>query len=203
MPMPFRRGREGGQPDPEELLASRLQALDSNAWGELYDRHHAQVWRYVHGRTGDRDLADDIAAQVFVEALESIGRYRYRGRPLLAWLYAIARHQTGKRLRADRRPLPQPAATAAPSPEERLDAIAISAALRQLKPQQRDVLVLRFYARCTTPEIGRILGKSESAVYSLEIRALKALKKRLGPNISEFSDGSDENRDAAGIDTVR
>ena len=78
--------------EPEVARTDRLRALDQDAWAELYDRHHMQIWRYAYGRTNNRHAADDVAAQVFVEALASIQRYRYKGLPILAWLYGIARN---------------------------------------------------------------------------------------------------------------
>lgn len=78
------------------MLAARLRALDQDAWALLYDEHQPRIWRYCYARTGSRDAADDLAAQVFAEALQSIHRYRYRGKPILAWLYRIASNHVGK-----------------------------------------------------------------------------------------------------------
>ena len=166
--------------EPDEILVQSLRDLDQAAWTALFNEHHAKIWRYAFARSGSRGLADDTASQVFVEALESIHRFRDKGKPILAWLYRIARNQLGKRLRSEKR---EAAALAPEAPVEpmttRLDAIVIADALASLTRDQADVVVLRFYSGYSTREIASAMGKSESAVYSLEIRAIASLRRRL------------------------
>jgi len=193
---------EDASADDGAPFTARLRALDQRAWGALYDRYHTLIWRYAYARTADRDAADDVAASVFAEALGAISRYRYTGKPLLAWLYGIARNLVGKRRREAARLVPIPPAAPADEPLDRvLDAAVLAQALRRLTVDQRDVLVLRFFSGCSTREIAAALGKSESAVYSLEVRALAALRRCLAPG-KEISGLRDELRRPRGIDTV-
>jgi RNA polymerase sigma-70 factor (ECF subfamily) len=165
---------------PDEALSQRLRDLDQAAWTTLFNEHHGKIWRYVFARTGDRDLADDITSQVFVEALESIHRFRYRGRPILAWLYRIARNHLGKRLRSAKREVASSTAEPSVNPiDAALDSIVLSDALASLTQDQADAVVLRFYSGYSTREIAAAMGKSESAVYSLEIRAIASLRRHL------------------------
>jgi RNA polymerase sigma-70 factor, ECF subfamily len=192
----------GGEDDS---FVERLRALDQQAWSALYDRHHLQIWRYAYGRTADRDAADDVAAHVFTEALASIQRYGYRGRPILAWLYRIARNLASKHVRQGRRDVPlagmeQEAHT---SPEDGLDTIILAQALRRLTADQREVVALRFYAGYSTREIAQAMRKREPAVYSLEVRALAALRRHLTPDSQKFLPEADENGLSSGIDQVR
>ena len=76
--------------DAEALLVQRAKARDPSAWAEIYDTHYKKLYSYCYARTSDANAAADLAASVFLEALSGIGRYEYRGRPLLAWLYRIA-----------------------------------------------------------------------------------------------------------------
>jgi RNA polymerase sigma-70 factor (ECF subfamily) len=185
----------------QTAFAALLRALDHGAWAELYDRHHAQIWRYSYGRTGSRDAADDVAAQVFAEALSSIHRYRYTGRPILAWLYAIARNLASKQLRRAERDAPgvhvEPSGG---SPEEGLDAIVLADALKRLTGDQREVVALRFYAGCSTREIAAAMGKGEAAVYSLEVRAIAALRRQFEQDGQSFPVEADKNSPFPGID---
>ncbi len=164
--------------ETEEHLSQKLQDLDQAAWTFLFNEHHGKIWRYAFARTGDRGLADDIASQTFAEALASIHRFRFKGKPVLAWLYRIARNQLGKRLRSAKqevgRPAPEP--TARPI-EAALDSLVLSEALTSLTREQADAVVLRFYSGYSTREIAGAMGKSESAVYSLEIRAIASLRR--------------------------
>src|SRR5918911_602212 len=75
--------------DTHAPVASR----DPAAFGELYDRFVERVYRYLYLRTGRQAEAEDLTEQVFLKAWEAIGRYRWQGRPFLAWLYRLA-HNT-------------------------------------------------------------------------------------------------------------
>lgn len=163
----------------EELeadLSQRLRDLDDAAWTFLFTEHHDRIWRYAFARTGDRSLADDIASQTFAEALDSIHRFRFRGKPILAWLYRIARNQLGKRFRTARREVAASTELSTNPVETVLDSIVLRDALASLTREQADCVVLRFYSGYSTREIAAALGKSESAVYSLQIRAVASLR---------------------------
>lgn len=184
-------------------FVDRLRALEHAAWAELYDRNHLQIWRYALARTGDRDAADDIGAQTFTEALASIRRYRYTGRPILAWLYRIARNLVGKR----RRRLVHVAHESgdhpvAGSPDDVLNAIALAEAVGRLTADQREVVARRFVASYSTREIAVMMGRREPAVYSLEARAIAALRRYLLEDSPKSPDPADENRPVTGIDEV-
>ena len=71
----------------EEDLIKRVKERDEDAWARLYDLHYLSLYRYAFARLRSREEAEDIAAQVFLEALRGIDRYTYRGKPMLAWLY--------------------------------------------------------------------------------------------------------------------
>lgn len=173
--------------DDESALAEGLRALKQDAWARLYDRHYTQLWRYLYARTADRDAADDLAAHTFAEALASIARYRYTGKPVLAWLYRIARNLAGKHRRQYRHEAPPAAEPTGAAPDDLIESIALAEALRTLTEDQREVIALRYFAGYSTDEIASAMGKGESAVYSLEARAIAALRRALSPR-EEFSD---------------
>lgn len=187
----------------DEALVERLRAFDQLAWGQLYDLHHMRIWRYAYARTADRDDADDLAAQVFAEAVASIHRYRYTGRPLLAWLYRIARNLTAERARRRRRELPRSSAEPqGGSLEERLDSIELARALEALTESQREVVAMRFFAGYTTREIAAAMDKGEAAIYSLEVRALASLRRFLGEKEADSPVPPDKNGPPEDIDTA-
>jgi len=194
-------GGESADQDDERVFAEQLRALEHDAWARLFDEHRDKIWRYALARTGRRDDADDLTSQVFLEALNSIHRYRYTGKPVLAWLYGIARNHAGKLLRQRSRqaPLPDPEAVTGPDDVcgEELD---LGEALRTLTRDQREVITLRFFAGYSTREIARALGKSEPAVYSLEVRAIGALRRRLGTKSEDLSTEADKTWASRGIE---
>jgi RNA polymerase sigma-70 factor (ECF subfamily) len=201
-----RAHHDGAAIEDEESLVRAAKARSPAAWTQIYDANYRKLFRYALARTSDRLAAEDIASSVFVEALKNIDSFNYRGKPLLAWLYAIARHLVSKHLTAQRRrravtglkgfasrlaSSPDSGGRAAAAEEEQygpssdgdpanaVDRIDLRQALHKLTEDQKEVTVLYFYAGLTIPEISRLLGKRERAVYSLHARALGAMRRHL------------------------
>jgi len=76
----------------ETRLVQRAKEGDPAAFAELYDRYQPAIYRYIFYRVDNTATAEDLTSEVFVRLVERIDRFRYQGRPLLAWLYTIARN---------------------------------------------------------------------------------------------------------------
>ena len=79
-----------GRATPDEDLVGWAQRGQREAFGLLYDRHFGSVYGYCYRRLGEREAAQDAAAETFRKALTALPTYRpqaFRG-----WLFAIARH---------------------------------------------------------------------------------------------------------------
>jgi hypothetical protein len=46
----------------------RLKQFEATAWNRLYDTYAPKLFRYLHVRTGEREAAEELTAQVFEEA---------------------------------------------------------------------------------------------------------------------------------------
>lgn len=195
----------------EAALVARARDNETAAWGEIYDRYQRPVYRYVRARVYDEAAAEDLVSTVFLAALQGIGRYRERGRPLLAWLYAIARNTVADHQRrtlgrgrfrdrlpgfgGQREPVPppEPVADASSDPAESVERLDLRRAISALPDAQRDVVILRHFVGLSTPEIAVAMGKKPAAIYSLEARALENLRAALGTSEKTFA-ATDENR---------
>lgn len=170
---------------PDGILVERLKAYDEDAIRQVYRLYSDAIYRYALYQSGDRSVAEDVAGEVFVRMMESIGTYAYRGWPISAWLYRIARnlivdHQRrGNRLTAleesdDGRVLSlDPQALA----ESELSWLELRALLSQLTEEQSQVIVLRFIDNLDNAEIAEITGRSVGSVKALQHRALRSLRK--------------------------
>lgn len=176
-----------GQGDSEEAaLIADAKAYSPSAWVIIYQRHFRQIFSYAYHRVGDRDVAEDLAADVFAEAAARIHTFQYRGTPLLAWLYRIAHNLVSDYYRKrERRPtrslegLPEALAAEEDAPG-RIDLQAsLAAAIARLSANQQQVVHLRFLEGFNTSEVAEIMGKREGAVRVLQSRALKALHRVL------------------------
>ena len=79
---------------PEAELVARARAMDADAWDEIYTTHYAAIQRYVSYRIHEPAAAEDVASEVFLEAVRGIKRYQVRRTPFRAWLYRIAHNLT-------------------------------------------------------------------------------------------------------------
>jgi RNA polymerase sigma-70 factor (ECF subfamily) len=192
----------------EAALAELAKARSPLAWTEIYSTHYPAIFRYIKARVFSQTTAEDLASAVFVGALKGIDSYQYRGQPLLAWLYRIARnvvasHQRQilehrvERLDMRRRVLwhimrlsgrgdahggdsgPVSVAASEDDPAMMVDRMDLHNALAKLPASQREVVILRFMVGLSAQEVGEVVGKRPAAVYSLQARAIGALREQL------------------------
>jgi len=64
---------------------------DADLFEAFYREHVEDVQRFVARRVGDRELAADLTAEIFLAAIGSAHRYRPRRGTPRAWLFGIAR----------------------------------------------------------------------------------------------------------------
>jgi len=174
----------------EAKLIQRAKKGDPAAFAEIYDRHQPAVYRYIYYRVSDAATAEDLTSDVFVRLVEKIDRFTYRGRPLLAWLYTIARnlvtdhHRRGGQ--ATILPLDEQLATESGNleraAERGLAQRRLAAALPHLTEDQRQVIILKFIEGLDNAEVAQMMGKPVGAVKSLQHRALAALRRTLDKN---------------------
>lgn len=169
----------------EQELVRRAQSRDSAAFAELYDLHYRRVYTYIYYRVGNQELAEDLAADVFMRGWQAIGAFDYRGVPVAAWLLRIARNRVidhfrrlGKRETVE---LEDHHTDAAQDPESEVETRLLRDDLMRLMSHltddQRDVIILKFFEGMSNAEVASILGKPEGAVKSLQHRGLAALRR--------------------------
>lgn len=180
-----RAGHMEAAPIPHERsLVERARAMEASAWDELYSLHHGAIQRYVRYRVSDASAAEDLAADVFLEAVRGIGRYGYRGVAFRAWLYRIAHNLTVDfRKRQATRQLHEnsddaaanqvPDADFAPGVDRARD---IRDALMQLTDEQQQVVILRFFEGLSLEETAVATGRKPGAIKSLQHRAIERLR---------------------------
>jgi RNA polymerase sigma-70 factor (ECF subfamily) len=171
----------------DESLVRRAQQGEQGAFAEIYEQYQPAVYRYVYYRVGDVPTAEDLTSTVFMRLVERIDRYRYRGRPLLAWIYTIARnvvfdyHRRAERSKVV--PLDEQliddSSNVERAVQQRLTQSRLSAAMAELTEEQRQVIILRFMEGMTCQEAGLMLDKSTGAVKALQHRGLAALARIL------------------------
>ena len=173
--------------EDEKALVNRAKR-DPAAFGELYDRHFLQIYRFVYSRVREQAAAEDVTSDVFVKALRSIGRYQDTGRPFSAWLYQIAVNAVADRYRAarshedidDQRDL----TAAGPGLEElaaqRDELRRIWSLVERLPRQQKTAMVLKFQEDMKIEDIASAMGKTPGAVKLLIHRGVTKVRDAVG-----------------------
>jgi RNA polymerase sigma-70 factor, ECF subfamily len=187
-------------------LVRRAQCYDSAALSELFDIYYPKIYNYGLIQLRDVQAAEDLASDVMLRVLESISRYQPRGVPFSAWVFRIARNRlVDIQRRSHRRRevgLQESIMTSVSggSPhsavEKAIDFGEVCFALGRLTEAQEQVIVLRFIKDLDVATVARILGRSESAVKSIQFRALTALRQ-----IMQSRSGVSESHVQAGTRT--
>jgi RNA polymerase sigma-70 factor, ECF subfamily len=177
--------------DPEQQRMAALVTLaqqgDGEAFGQIYDAYVGQVYRYLYYRVGSQPLAEDLTSETFLRALRRIDSFSWQGRDICAWFITIARNLVTDHFKSSRFRLEVSTADMLDADRaddgieqqvlDNLDNAALLEAVRQLKPEQQECVVLRFLQGLSVAETAAVMGRSAGAVKQLQLRAVRALAK--------------------------
>jgi RNA polymerase sigma-70 factor, ECF subfamily len=194
--VPAPGGAHDGSHQPDDPERDRVNALvtlaqqgDAEAFGLVYDRYVDQIYRYLYYRVGSHALAEDLTSETFLRALRRIDSFTYTGKDIGAWFTTIARNLVTDHVKSSRFKLEVSTADMLDADRaddgieqevlDRLQNAALLDAVRQLKPEQQECVVLRFLQGLNIAETAEVMGRSEGAVKQLQLRAVRALAKLL------------------------
>jgi RNA polymerase sigma-70 factor (ECF subfamily) len=153
----------------------------------LYREHHLAVERYLLLRSGgDRQFAEDLAQEVWLRVFRFAASYEDRGKPVLAWLFTIARNAVIDHARERRQveavsmervgELGEPAEDGAVERERTLE---LEGYLDRLRPLQAAVIQARFLVGLSVRETSAAVGGTEEGVKKVQARALVNLRRMM------------------------
>lgn len=168
-------------------LVARAKRGETEAFGDLYERHVEAIHRYVFYRVGEADEAENLTQTVFLKAWEALGRYEQRALPFSVWLYRIAHNTVVDYHRTNRKDTSLDKQyslhSEADSPEEvadqRQQAERLARAIARLDEEDQQIIALRFVSGLSHAETAQLLGQKENYVRVLQHRALRALRALL------------------------
>jgi RNA polymerase sigma-70 factor, ECF subfamily len=166
----------------EAALVRAAQGGSERAVEELFARHWPDAYRAALLIAHDRAAAEDIAQEAFVAALRALPRFDRR-RPLRPWLHRIVVNRAidwarARRLRAE---VDVDAVEEIAAPPDPAGLGELGAALAQLSPEHRAVVVMRYLLEFTPGEIAQALELPRGTVNSRLRRGLDALGGVLEP----------------------
>jgi RNA polymerase sigma-70 factor, ECF subfamily len=149
----------------------------------LYDRAVGEVFGYLYARCRNREIAEDVTAEVFMAAVEAVQRDAV-DEPSTAWLIGIARHKLVDHWRRSERDSRRLHAVAddptGPRDDDpwdvHLEVLTARDTLEQLGPHHRAALTLRYLDGLPVPAVADVLGRTVDATEALLVRARRAFR---------------------------
>jgi len=169
----------------ERLLILRYQAGDEEAFAELVTRYHGPLAYFLRRLAKDSATAEDMLQDVWVKALRHLRTLRHP-EAFRVWLYQIARRRAFNELRDRKAAFPlREDLPAAPEdgPEEKAfsaeEAPLVHRCLAALRPEHREVLLLRFLEEMPYESIAEVVGCGVGTVRSRLHYAKLALRREM------------------------
>jgi RNA polymerase sigma-70 factor (ECF subfamily) len=183
---------------PERDLVAAAKAGDRSAFKVLAERYYRRIFRMLVAMTHDEEAAMDLTQDTFARALGAIGGFQMTS-AFYTWLYRIAMNAAYDRSRRNRSSgvvaeyddrLDHEESVGdgvGPSlPQDALDVVSnrqalekVRAALAELRPEHREIIVLREVEECSYEEIAEILGIKIGTVMSRLFAARMKLREIL------------------------
>lgn len=187
--------------DPDVRLMLQVRDNDAQAFEELMLRYQNRVLSLLTHLVGSRDLAEDLAQEVFLRVYRARKRY-VPGAKFSTWLFTITGNVASNALRTKARrkevhlePRPNDSApqsldavalaASALMPTRQLDKAelcdAVQQAVSKLSDRQRMAVLLAKFEHFSYTDIGAVMDMSPQAVKSLLSRARMNLREALQP----------------------
>ena len=168
---------------------TRCQGGDRDAFRHLVEQYKDVLFGTAVLMTGNRAVAEEQVQEALLSAWRGIRGFR-SGSPVKPWLVrilinAVLAHQRRRSISTVQYDETMGAESdpSSPNPADTLDAlenrIALRRAISGLSSEHRQVVVLKYYAGLTVPEIARALSAREGTVKSRLHRALAILRQQL------------------------
>lgn len=171
----------------EKRTVEQAQKGDQQACAQIYEEYFNRIYRYMAVRLGNISEAEDLTEQVFLNMLESIKSFKWKGIPFSAWLFRIAHNQVIDYYRkmSKRQSLPleddilDGGVDTASVAEINLTMDKLKDSIDKLTDLQKQTILLRFVSGLSIAETAKSLGKSDGAIKALQHSAVAALRKSM------------------------
>jgi RNA polymerase sigma-70 factor (ECF subfamily) len=156
----------------------------ADEFAALYAESRDDLYSYLRYLTGDASLAEELLASSFERAFRKRALFRRERGELRGWLFRIARNAAVDAMRRGGQLVAlelQPEHAAARD-EQALadDRMLVAQAMRRLRPQDRELIALKFFAGLENDEIARVLRISRSNAGTQLHRAIGRLRAQIG-----------------------
>ncbi len=170
----------------EEILLFKIRHGDEEAFARLYENYVDALFRFVSFRVKTDEQAQDIVAELFLKLWQHLRATENQVDNLRAFLYRMARNLVVDYYRERQETLPldeainvgdESGGSRYLSPQQQVSLSEIEQAIKKLKPEWQEVVLLAYVEGFKPKEISKIIDKSPAATRVIIHRALQELKK--------------------------
>lgn len=173
-----------------QTLLEQAKAGNEQAFSDLYEAVFPDIRRFVYYKVGDKHDTQDIVSDTFLHLFKSLGSYSPAKGSAKTRLYTIAYRLVVDFFRRNRASVPyQRLEERAGEVDEKtmLDAMDSSVEagrilqfLDGLKPQHKEIVLMRIREEMSYEEIAQVMGMSIDACKQVYYRTVKQMTERLG-----------------------
>lgn len=169
----------------EEVILRR--AIENpQAFAPIYEKYYLAIFKFVLQRVENEQYASEIVSDVFAKAIFNLKKYKFKGTPFSAWLYRVAYNEIATKFRKDNRKrtvnIPDETWSLFASENDEIEDNSLSfkklkLCLQKLKPNEVELIEMRFFEDRPFKEMGEILELTTENARVKTHRALKKLQK--------------------------
>lgn len=168
-----------------QLERNVRETLDTESFAKLYEIHAPRVYRFIYFKVGTEHDAQDLTSEVFLKVWSFLRERGGEVKSFTGLIFKIARNTVIDHYRARKTTVPievvDESLFMSKTPLDTLSAASdlytVLKAMKNLKEEYRDLLVLRYLNELSFKEIAEITGKTMINVRVGLHRASSALKK--------------------------
>lgn len=167
-----------------EDILKQAQAGSETALTSLYNHYFERVYRFTYYRTSHKETAEDLTEEVFVKVFDKL-----KGLEQLAafegWLFQIARNKVIDYYRSKKQNVALEEVENTLEYETNIidivnlktEQMVFIKLLKELNPEQQQVIKLKFLEDIDNDIIAKIMGKTEGAIRVIQHRAITRLRE--------------------------
>lgn len=166
-----------------EALIARMSNGETSAMGDLYELIKKDVYAYALSKTANRENAEDVVHDTFVQVWKNATQYRPMGKPL-AWIFTIETNLIYRQYNKSQATVSLDDAIEVEAERDDfsdgvIDNEFLSEMMITLSEEEREIIVLHVVSGLKHREVAKLLGKPLSTVLSKYNRAIKKLQSHL------------------------
>jgi RNA polymerase sigma-70 factor (ECF subfamily) len=183
---------------PDAILVNQYIEGDENSLAILVKRHQSKIYGYIYSKVSDRDITEDIFQETFFKVIHTLKSKKYYNEEgkFLSWVLRISNNLIVDKFRNDKKMYMKrdtdefsifaTITDNAPNIEKEIIKnqvdTDIKKIIQKLPPDQKEVLMMRYYSDMSFKEIAEITGVSVNTTLGRMRYAITNLRKVIEKN---------------------